>query len=47
MEYTDCDNCTYLEAQNADLITANEEFLEEIAYLKELIQNTVDELSEI
>lgn len=42
MEYTDCDNCLYLEAQNADLLVENEELREQIEAYLEVIENFRD-----
>jgi hypothetical protein len=40
MEYTDCDNCLRLEAENSDLMFQMEELEEQI----EAIKNTAEEL---
>lgn len=47
MEYTDCDNCSYLEAQNADLIVANEELENQLSAIRDEIERFVMVTDEI
>lgn len=42
MEYTDCDNCAFLEAQNNDLEVQIEEYEEENGHLRELLRQIID-----
>lgn len=42
MEYTDCDNCLYLEAENSDLEARNSELEEQITALQDAMAQIAD-----
>lgn len=47
MEYTDCDNCLRLEAENADLEEQVSDCEEEIIHLKSIIENALGVLEDV
>ena len=47
MEYTDCENCARLEAENADLQVENEELREESLHLYSVLSRIQDAVADV